>query len=114
MDRSEIIGKWSFNVVSDEDLSNDKQLYFHEDGTGNVIGGNEVVLNFEWAITDQGDDILMGNYRLPDGSPCGKRELMESGAVLTTESLPMGKFQVLNFSKFSLPFGLRKFAKLQT
>ena len=112
MDQSEIVGKWSFNVGFEEDLSNDKQLHFKEDGTGCVVGGNEVILNYKWGITDDGNDILIGNNTTPNGEPCGNGKLMESGATLSTESLPRGKFKVLNFTKFSLPFGLRKFAKI--
>lgn len=112
MERSEIIGKWSFNAAFEDDLSNDKQLHFNEDGTGCVVGGVEVVLNYEWQVSDDGSDILIGKNTTPDGEPCGKKELMASGAELGTESLPRGEFMVLNFSKFSLPFGLRKFAKL--
>jgi hypothetical protein len=114
MDRIDIIGKWSFNAAFEKDLSNDKQLHFHEDGTGNIVGGFEVVLNYDWEISEDGNDVLIGNNSLPDGKPCGKRELMESGATLIEETLPMGEFQVINFSKFSLPFGLRKFAKIKT
>ena len=112
MKKSEIIGKWSFNAAFEEDLSNDKQLHFYENGTGCVVGGTEVVLNYEWAISKDGSDIIIGNNTTPDGEPCGKRELMESGATLSTESLPRGEFKVLNFTKFSLPFGLRKFSKI--
>ena len=112
MDRSEIIGKWSFNAGFEEDLTNDKQLHFNENGTGRVIAGTEVVLNYEWAISENGNDILMGNNANPNGEPCGKRVLMESGASLSNETLPLGEFRVLSFTKFSLPFGLRKFAKL--
>lgn len=112
MDRVEIIGKWSFNVAFEENFLNDKQLHFHENGTGCVVGGDEIVLNYEWGISEDGADILIGNNTTPDGKPCGKRKLMESGAILSTEALPRGEFMVLNFTKFSLPFGLRKFAKL--
>ncbi len=65
MDRAEIIGKWSFNAAFEEDLSNDKQLHFHENGTGCVVGGDEIVLNYEWAISEDGTDILIAVITLP-------------------------------------------------
>jgi hypothetical protein len=112
MDRSEIIGKWSFNTAFEEDISNDKQLQFYENGTGSVVVGAEVALSYEWAIAEDGNDILIGNNTTPEGEPCGKRGLMISGATLSTEVFPKGEFKILSFTKFSLPFGIRKFVKL--
>ncbi|MCO7224110.1 hypothetical protein [Pleionea sp. CnH1-48] len=114
MQKTDIVGKWSFDAGHKKNLSNDKQLHFNKDASGSVLSASEVMFHFEWAISENSDELLMGNHSSPAGKPMGKRELMACGAALSEEQLPMGKFQVLSFSQFSLPFGLKRFVKVST
>ena len=112
MKKAEVVGLWSFNGGHETDLDNDKRLEFRGNATGTISGGDEVLVNFEWSIDPENNDILIGKSSLHSGVPIGKQELMGTGACLRIENLPLGEFLVLEFEKFSLPFGMRKFSKI--
>ncbi len=52
MDKTEIMGIWSYNTLHKMDLSTDKQLHFREGGSGSIVCSNEIILNFEWDISE--------------------------------------------------------------
>ena len=99
----DLIGWWRRDLGYEDDLSNDVRLVLREDGRGAVITEEEDI-RFEWNLGSQSE------LRVTvEGQPSGSYSLEVSEA-----DLPRGRFTALTTDPAIVPFGLRRFTKMDS
>jgi hypothetical protein len=101
--RSDIIGRWSEDLGHTDDLSRDTMLQFTVDGKMKIVSGDECI-NGRWECPAPG--------RLTMFTETGHR-FGPFHIRIERRELPLGMFDVLESDGALLPFGRRRFTRIE-
>jgi hypothetical protein len=101
--RYDIIGRWSENLGHTDDLSRDTVIQFTDEGVMNIVSADESI-NGRWECTSPGRLTMI----MEDGHRYGPFRIK-----IEIRELPRGVFDVLESDGALLPFGRRRFTRIQ-
>ncbi len=101
--RCDITGRWSENLGHTDDLSRDTVIQFTDEGVMNIVSADESI-NGRWECMSPGRLTMI----MENGHRYGPFQIK-----IESRELPRGVFDVLESDGALLPFGRRRFTRIQ-